>query len=246
MKHTTRRRLVLLWLLIPVGLLAFHFGPGTRYAQRETAATLVRQARAAGQSQDWAAAVALYAQAMQTLPPEAADDRILLGVAHADARIYLGELPEALAELEELLRTAPVQQPAVAAHLRAALAEAEYYTAWLMRLEGAEPDEWNVEAASARQHFRFLAETHSAASTAGIGVYHTNLEASIRLALMDDAQLKALPLPAKIGNCENVSQKIRKQRATQQSQQKEASEGEERGQDARDAGLGERPEETGS
>jgi len=246
MKPTTRRRLVLLWLLLPVGLLAFHYGPGRRHAQRETAAILVQQARAAGQSQEWAAAVALYAKAVQALPPDAGDDRVLLSVAHADARIYLGELPEALAELEELLRTAPVQQPAVAAHVRAALAEAEYYTAWLMRLEGAEPDEWDTEAAAARQQFRFLAEAHSAAGTAGIGAYHTNLEASIRLALMDDAELKALPLPAKIGNCENVSQKIRKQRATQQREQKTANEGEEREQDVRNAGMGERPEETGS
>ncbi len=246
MKQALRRRLVLLWLLLPVGLLAYHYGPGVRQAQCETAARVVQQARAAARAHQWAAAVALYARALQALPPDAGDDRVLLGVAQADAQMHLGALPEAVAALEDLLLTVPVMRPAVATHLRSALAEAQYYTAWLMRLEGADDEEWYAEATAARQQFRLLAEQQPASISAATSVYHTNLEASIRLALMDEAALKALPLPAKLCACKNVSQKMRKQRASQRQQQKAKSEGKKEKKDARGAGLGERPEETGS
>jgi hypothetical protein len=116
---------------------------------------------------------------------------------------------------------------------RGALASAQYYAGWLMRLEGAPSEEWLQPVENARQNFRLLAEETKDARTARD--YEKNLEAAIRLARMDLSELQGMPLPKFCSGCKNVSQKCRSQ-----CQSKAESKPEEK-KDARGAGFNEVP-----
>lgn len=210
-----KRILVAGWLLVPVVLLAVHYGPGQRGLSRHQAAEKIAAARAAEQTESWAAAVQFYADALAALPANDLKQRYQLRLAQAQARLYSGELPEAKADLDGLLADAQKGNldPALVREIRAALASAEYYAAWLMRLEGAATEEWMAETESSRQHFRLLAEQAKPMQLAALGTdYQKNLEAVIRLERMDLSELKALPLPKQCKNCSNCSSQCRKQR----------------------------------
>lgn len=210
-----KKLLIALWLLVPVILLAVHYGPGQKSLARDRAAERIAAAQKAAQSENWTEAVELYSKALSLLPNEDSQTRYQLRLAQAKARIYTGELPEAKADLEGLL--AEAQKNSAEAQLvdeiRANLASADYYAGWLMRLEGAATEEWMAETESARQHFRLLAERALQGKEAKLALdYQKNLEAVIRLERMDLSELKGLPLPKQCKNCSNCSNKCRKQR----------------------------------
>jgi hypothetical protein len=123
----------------------------------------------------------------------------------------MGGLPEAMQDMASLL-TEATQAKADAAllnEIRGSLGNSQYYVAWLMRMEGAQAEEWMLPAESARQNFRLLAE-----STKGVKVeedYEKNLESVIRLERMSLEELQGQPLPKKCSGCKNVSQKCRSQ-----------------------------------
>lgn len=239
-----RTLIVALWMLVPVVLLAVHYGPGQRSLARDEAAQHLARARAAESAQNWSAAVASYAAALATLPAEDLRARQAIQLARANARIYTGELPEAIQDLDTLL-DAMVKGQAEASRVRevrASLASAQYYAAWLMRLEGAAREEWTIEADQARQHFRLLAEETAAADPATAAAHRKNLESTIRLARMDLAELQALPLPKQCEGCKNCSQKCRGQRESRNPEPKP----QEKQKDARGASVGKRPDGTGS
>lgn len=216
-----KKLLTAVWLLVPVVLLAFHYGPGQRGLSRDQAADLVAAARQAEKSEDWSGAVQHYADALAALPVTDVKQRYQLRLAQANARLLSGELPEAKADLDSLLDDAlkSGQPAALAAEIRSSLASAEYYAGWLMRLEGATTEEWMAETESSRQHFRLLAEQANAqpalaAVTGGAADYQKNLEAVVRLQRMDLSELKGLPLPKQCKKCSNCSSKCRQQRAS--------------------------------
>ena len=97
--------------------------------------------------------------------------------------------------------------------------------------------EWLAQVDNARQNFRYLAEQDR--EPASIEKHQKNLEATIRLARMDLSELQALPLPKNCQGCKNVSQKCRNQKESKNP-------GEKKPEDARKAGVGKRPEGTGS
>lgn len=236
-----KRLLLALWCVIPAVVLAFHFGPGQRHAARDSAAAHLEAAHAAERAEDWPAAVAAYSGALAALPEADPDARWQARMARAKARMFTGELPEAMVELEGILDE--VQRaggrPGLEAEVRAEAATAQYYAAWLMRLEGATTAEWLPETEQARQHFRLLAE-QAGDATAREG-FEKNLESVIRLARMDLSELEALPLPKQCEGCKNCSQKCRSQRESQCKKP-----GEKQPKDARGASAGKRPDGTGS
>jgi hypothetical protein len=210
-----KKLLIAVWLLVPVVLLAVHYGPGQKSLARDRAAEKIAAAQKAALAENWAGAVELYSEALALLPNDDLKTRHQLRLTQANARIYTGELPEAKADLETLLADAQKNHtPATLVdEIRANLASAEYYASWLMRLEGAATEEWMAETESARQHFRLLAEQTQAHGTKALATdYQKNLEAAIRLELMDLSELKGLPLPKQCQNCSNCSGKCRKQR----------------------------------
>lgn len=238
-----RKILIVAWLLVPIGMLAYHFGPGQKSLARDRAAAWVEKARGAERSEDWASAYSSWSEALANLPSEDAAGRLKVRLAQADARIWMGELPEAVQDLEGLLVDAQnAGQRGLEAETRAALAAGQYYEAWLMRLEGAETKEWTVPVEEARQHFRLLAEqADQATDREAASAQRKNLEAVIRLARMDLSELKAQPLPKKCSGCKNCSQKCRGQ-----CESKSKDPGEKKPKDARKAGTGKRPDGTGS
>ena len=226
------------WLLTPIALLAYHYGPGQSGLARDVAAEKMGIAQTAEQSEDWPAAVAAYAEALEKTPVSDTAARWQLRLAHSKARMQIGEIPEAIAEMDGMLaEMEKANAPATRQDdVRTNLATAEYYAAWLMRLEGASSAEWMIQAESARQNFRLLAENNLASDPAGAIGQQENLEAAIRLQRMDLSELQSLPLPKVCQGCKNVSQKCRSQC---QSQCKKP--GEKKAKDARGGGTGEIP-----
>ena len=210
-----KRLLIGVWLLIPIVLLAVHYGPGQRGIARDRTAEKLALAQAAEKTEAWTDAMQHYADALAALPSTDAKQRYQIRLAAAKARMFSGELPEAKADLEGLLADAQKSgaDASLVREIRANLASAEYYAGWLMRLEGATTEEWMAETESSRQHFRLLAEQTQSQPAASLTTdYQKNLEAVIRLELMDLSELKALPLPKQCKNCSNCSSKCRKQR----------------------------------
>ncbi len=208
-----RRLLVSLWALLPILALALHHGPGQSLLARDLAADHLSSARAATMAEDYPAAIDHYRAARELLPPDDVAGRTQLEIAEARAQLERGELIEASTLLDHVLeRELALASPRAEtiAEVRALSAESSYYTAWMMRLEGAADDEWRAESDKARQQYRLLAETPSDPKSGRDATQ--NLEAVIRLEQMDLSELKALPLPKKCKCSSNCCQKKRDQR----------------------------------
>lgn len=205
------KKLVLFgWLLLPVAAGAYHYGPGqialrTDDASKSAieAAALAEEARAIQQRDGdleavgtWEAAVDAYERALAELPPGHDAQGRVLRLELAKARMYVSQLQEAhrdLIALVDELEADASASPALMSDARAALANAQYYNTWLMRLEGAPREEWEPEIEASRQNFRLVAETATDADAEKRAT--EDLEASVRLARMDLADLQGLPLP---------------------------------------------------
>lgn len=224
------------WLLVPVVLLAYHYGPGQARLAQDRAAKLIAAAKAAEANEDWTAAYEAWTEALATTPAHKTAERFQLRLAQARTRMWTGDLPEAITDLENFLTE--VQRSgdkSLQNEVRATLAGGQYYEGWLMRLEGAPAEEWLQPVEGARQNFRLLAE--STKDTKLAADFKKNLEATIRLERMDLSELQGQPLPKKCSGCKNVSQKCRCQ-----SQSKCENKGEPKEKkDARGAGFNEVP-----
>lgn len=222
-----KRVFQVIWVLTPVVVLAWHFGPGQQAWQRDKAASHLADARAAGQGGDWQLAVASLKLAEEALPGDDAMQRHLVAFARAKSRIAAGEILEGMQDLRDLLAVIETDGSPASANLatsvRHELGMTGYYAAWIMRLEGATVDEWKPEVEAARQQFRMLAEQAEDAVQQGDASkaeqaeqFKKNLEAAIRLEQMDLSVLLGLPLPKNCPKCNgSLSQQKRKQRMSQ-------------------------------
>ncbi|MBL8753431.1 MAG: hypothetical protein JNK15_09035 [Planctomycetes bacterium] len=196
-----RNILLVSWLLLPIGAWAYHEGPGQdRLALDSTDAVLVAAHEAAdgGYFKD---AVAKYEEALKTLPknPDAVQKSTTqrLQLELAKARMQSGGLPDAREELEALVEQMQGEKSTdeqLLREARRALARSQFYTTWLMRLEGLDRKQWEPEIEAARQNYRLLAEQSK--STDEQKQLQGDVEASIRLARMEIEDLQGLPLPS--------------------------------------------------
>jgi uncharacterized membrane protein YccC len=196
-----RNILLVSWLLLPIGAWAYHEGPGQdRKALESTDAVLVAAFEAAdsGRFKD---AVAKYEEALKTLPknPDAVQKSTMqrLQIELAKARMQASGLPtarEELATLVDQMQSEKATDPRLLREARQALARSQFYTTWLMRLEGMDRREWEPEIEAARQNYRLLAE--QAKSPEEQKQLQGDVEASIRLARMEIEDLQGLPLPS--------------------------------------------------
>lgn len=205
------------WALAPVGLLAFHFGPGQSLLAGDRAGALVRASIRADATGDALGALSALDAAIAALPPGAPPERRLaLELAACRAQIRSGQMLEGMARLDTLIPAAEKalgERAPLSGEARSALGEAGYHAAWLMRREGATPDEWKPVAEGARQQFRLLAERAKASGNTNADAHKKNLESVIRLEQMDLSELMGLALPKKCPNCcNNLSQRAREQR----------------------------------
>ena len=65
-----KKLLFTVWLLVPIVVLAFHYGPGQKGLARDQAAEKIKAAQLAEADEDWKAAVAAYADALTLVPAD--------------------------------------------------------------------------------------------------------------------------------------------------------------------------------
>jgi hypothetical protein len=187
------------WLLLPVIGAAWHYGPGQERMQLDRVASVLAEADKAAAGEQWAKANDLYEEALRMMPADRIGDIRRVRLERAKAQMLAHKLPVARQDLKELVHEMefdPSADKGLLAESRAALANAQYYTTWLMRLEGYHRDDWEPEIEAARQNFRLLAEqAESKGDTAAAKKHAEDLESAIRLARMDLGELQGLPLP---------------------------------------------------
>lgn len=248
-----KKRLVFAWLTAGIALFCIHYGPGQEWLSGDRAATLAAQAKKLEESGRWEEARANYEAAVAALPEEGCErQRTVLQMSRAWTYLNTADVAEATHQLQGLLeetRSSDAIDDDLLHDLRGALAHAEYYTAWHMRLENAPREQWRKELEVARQNFRYLGEVTPNTSA------RRNLEAAVLLARMNMEDLQGMPLPEKNSGrgSKGVSDKRRAQRGQPggEAEGESVGEGEQEGdgkelRDARGQGLGRRPDGGGS
>jgi len=157
-----RKLFLFVWLLVPVAAGAYHYGPGqdrmradraAEAVSRAEAAALEARATAAKSGDDaarasWAEAEEAYGEAIELLPQGSAAEGRRLRLERAKAQMFVGKLPDArrdLASLVDEISGDPKPDATLLDESRAALANAQYYSTWLLRLGGASRED--VESA---------------------------------------------------------------------------------------------------
>jgi hypothetical protein len=188
------------WLLVLVIGAAWHFGPGQEGLQLDEANRHLVEAQKCAAAEQWAEADAAYDEALRLLPPGHQNEARVVRLEQAKARMLCHKLPTAHDDLKGLvdeLKEDAAADPKVLAEARSALASAQYYMTWLLRLEGEPREVWEPEIEGARQSYRMLAEQAEQRGDAdNARKSREDLEASVRLARMDLSDLQGLPLPS--------------------------------------------------
>jgi len=178
----------LAWLLIPVVLVSYHFGPGQKAVAYRTAQSHLQQAEQFETQGHWDEAIDQYDKAVVALP--AADDqqaelivaRDQLRLAQIRDRFRLGRLAESITSLDLLAadveRTGGPNSP-LAYDVRDFLGRVHFQAMIALRLESADEAVWKRHWELSRQNFRFLAE-HTPGSRNKLD--RLNLEAVIKSA----------------------------------------------------------------
>ena len=203
------RRLVLFaWSALPIGGLAYHYGPGQERLVLDDVAAIVASADASVRDENWGAAVESYDAALKLLPAGHAREQQRLRLERAKAAMLDSKLPTAASDLDNLVeelqsqkpatdKAAAAQQAQLLRESREALANAQFYMTWLLRLEGKPREEWEPKIEAARQNFRQLAEDAAArGDNAQTTRSREDLESAVKLARMEIQDLQGLPLPS--------------------------------------------------
>lgn len=195
-----RNILLVGWLMLPIGAWAYHEGPGQDLLALEDADAVIQEAQEAVAAGEHELAVTLYTDALARLPKDVdeRDERLVqrLQIELNKARMQSSGLPTARDELETLveqLQEGDDADPAILRDARQALAQAQFYTTWLMRLEGLDRTRWEPEIEAARQNWRLLAEQARGDEKVR---HQEDLEAAVRLARLEMEDLQGLPLPS--------------------------------------------------
>jgi hypothetical protein len=190
---------LLAWLMVPVLVGAYHYGPGQEKLRLDDVSRLLADADRLAAQEQWSKASSEYEQALSLLPPGRVDEARRIRLQRAKVQMLDHQLPEANAALKELvdqIEADKAADPRLRDDARSALASSEYYLTWLMRLEGLGAADWEPEIEDARQTYRLLAEQADArGETVSAKKHRENLESAIRLSRMELAQLQGLDLP---------------------------------------------------
>lgn len=193
-----KRWLLLLWLLLPLPVVVWHFGAGQKWLARDRANALIRQAEAAEAKKEYAHAEELFGEAAKLAGDSDSRTRLQLDLALVRMHFRRGSAVEAIDGADRILADPAFhQQPEeLKRDARELAGRIHYYAAWVMRLEGAQRDLWLEEAELARQNYRLLTE-HSLnlGANSFASAQQTNLEAAVRLQRMSLVELMARPLP---------------------------------------------------
>jgi hypothetical protein len=196
-------------------------GPAEPYRAKDRVAARLRVIERLKSEGKWEQVVTGYVWALEKMPPGDTGLRNRMTLEMGRARWQSGDLPGAMTDLETALDSANESGDApLAREARSELAASHYYAAWLMRLEGAELEEWKAEAETARQYYRFMGEDNTLEGTDEIERHRRNLECVVRLERMDISELRGMPLPKNCrSSCNNLSQRRRQQRQSRKRRQ---------------------------
>ena len=193
-----KRWLLLLWLLVPLPVVVWHFGPGQKWLTRDRAYALISQAQRAEAGQNWAAAENFYREASGKIGNTDPNVKLQLDVALVRTRYNQGGAVESIDGIDRILADARFHSlpDAQQREARELAGRVHYYAAWVMRLEGAQKDLWMEEAELARQNYRLLTESSFEVGKTGYAqMQQTNLESSVRLQRLSYSELMGRPLP---------------------------------------------------
>ena len=186
-----------LWCLVPLAFAAWHFGPGQLHLERDDAQAYISEAETALSEENYQLAIENWKAALSKLPLKEVTLGRSLELEIAKAKMLNKKLPEARQELAELILVMdndPNADAELHDEVRAALANSRYYMTYLMKLEGRPDADWEPEIEAARQEYKLLAETATNSTLAKSSA--NDLEAAIRLARIDPAELHGLPIPS--------------------------------------------------
>ena len=186
--------LATLWLLVPLGFAAYHYGPGQEQVKLDHTEVFLAQARSAVQEKNWNSAIESYQKALAKLPKENKETSMRIQLEIAKAKMQNSGLPEAREDLAELVSQLN-EDTTISSELKeetlSTLANARYYMTYLMKLEGLPAEEWEPEIEAARQEYKLLAQTGSDKEE-----HLSDLESAIRLARAEPTELYGLPIPS--------------------------------------------------
>ncbi|MDE0569318.1 MAG: hypothetical protein OSB44_01460 [Verrucomicrobiales bacterium] len=193
-----RKFFIFIWLLVPLGAAAYHFGPGQQNIKIDQADTHIGFAEKHLMNKEFAEAVIEFDEAINLLPKENISTNNRLRLEKAKAQMQCSQLPEAYKDLLSMLSALDENtEPQLAADTKSTLANAQYYITWLMRLEGHSREVWEPVIESSRQNYYAAAEfAKSEGKQQSADQLVENLEASIKLARIDLDELQGLPLPS--------------------------------------------------
>src|SRR5687767_9051708 len=143
-----KKGLVVGWLLLPVVLVSYHFGPGQQVLAWREAQALRDEAGAAELSGNWELASTKYDEALAAVPADAADARRArdqLRLAQIGAAFQLGKLDDTLSDLRQFVEHVESTHGAesdLAMDARDLLGRVHYQAMIALRLESAEEQAW--------------------------------------------------------------------------------------------------------
>ncbi len=193
-----KRFALFLWLLLPLPIVVWHYGPGQKWLARDQAHVLIKSAKKFEAQKNWAEAEARFTEAANKVGTTDARLKAQLDLALVRARYRQGGAVEAVDRIDSLINEPRFHsQPTdLQREARELAGRIHYHAAWVMRLEGAQKDLWMEEAELARQNFRMLSEeTLAAGRTNYSQLQQTNLESAVKLQRMGLVELMAKPLP---------------------------------------------------
>ncbi|MCU0981506.1 MAG: hypothetical protein MUF25_20335 [Pirellulaceae bacterium] len=160
----TKKTLVLLWMLFPVGVAAYHFNEGPRQMARERGHARLLEIRqlAREPEPDWEGIIRRYNELTAELPPDE-DPQVVyqIRLAICEARLEMLDLATAIEDLTGLLQETAArygENAPLTRGVREQLGKAHYQATWVLKTSGASEDEWRPFAERSRQLFRYLAE----------------------------------------------------------------------------------------
>ncbi len=189
----SRILLATLWLLLPLGLAAYHYGPGQKKLAFDLTEDHLVVARNAVENEEWAAAIEAYQSALTKLPKDQVNASRRIQLEIAKAKMQNSALPEAREDLAELVHAinGDVNTPVdLKEDAISTLANARYYMTYLMKLEGLPAADWEPEIEAARQEYKLLTQIGSDKAK-----HKLDLDAAVRLARVDPTELYGLPIP---------------------------------------------------
>lgn len=203
---TSMKILILtLWCLIPIGLLAYHYGPGRERQELDASAAILKAAEKETAEENWPAVIEAYEQTLSKLPKTNITEARRIRLELAKARMEASELPKAreeLAALVEEIAGDPNADPALRDEAISTLASSRFYMTYLMKLEGLPDSEWEPEIEAARQEQKLLVKRATEAGDSKAAAKHADdLEATIRLARMDPEELYGKAIPKQCSSC---------------------------------------------